>query len=95
MPDMVYDIRTTEYAQQTLTSLTGVPIPVWEQYLGHERDYKYTDYLVADVINSHGYLPRCYRDFEFVYFHVTTSANGCASFFEAWNIRSKAILFMP
>ncbi|WP_088188043.1 hypothetical protein [Desulfosporosinus sp. FKA] len=82
MPNMIYDIRTTEYAQQTLTNLTGVPIPVWKQYLGHEREYKYTDYLVADVINSHGNLPRSYRDFEFVYFHVTTSANGCASFRE-------------
>lgn len=80
MPNMIYDIRTTEYAQQTLTNLTGVPIPVWEQYLGHEQEYEYTDYLVEDVINSHGYLPRSYRDFEFVYFHVTTSANGCASF---------------
>lgn len=82
MPNMIYDIRTTEYARQTLTNLTGVPIPVWEQYLGHECEYKYTDYLVADVINSHGNLPRSYRDFEFVYFHVTTSANGCASFRE-------------
>jgi hypothetical protein len=80
IPNMTYDIRTTEYAQQTLTNLTGVPIPVWKQYLGHEHEYKYTDYLVADVIKSHGYLPRSYKDFEFVYFHVTTSANRCASF---------------
>lgn len=27
MPNMIYDIRTTEYAQQTLINLTGVPIP--------------------------------------------------------------------
>lgn len=80
MANMIYDIRTTEYAQQTLTNLTGVPIPVWEQYLGHESEYEYTDYLVADVINSHGNLPHSYRDFEFIYFHVTTSANGCVSF---------------
>jgi len=80
MPKMIYDIRTTGYAQQTLTNLTGVPIPVWEQYLGHEHEYEYTDDLVADVINSHGYLPRSYRDLVFVYFHVTTSANECASF---------------
>ena len=80
MPNMIYDIRTTEYAQQTLTNLTGVPITVWEQYLGHEREYTYTDDLVADVIKSHGYLPRSYRDFKLVYFHVTTSANKCVSF---------------
>jgi len=77
---MIYDIRTTEYAQRTLTKLTGVPISVWEQYLRHEHKYKYIDDLVADVINSHGYLPRNYRDLIFVYFHVTTSANECASF---------------
>lgn len=77
---MIYDIRTTEYAQQTLTNLTGVPISIWVKYLGREREYKYTNDLVADVINSYGYLPRSYLDFEFVYFHVTTSANGCASF---------------
>lgn len=82
IPNMTYDIRTTEYAQQTLTNLTGVPIPVWEQYFCHEHEYKYTDYLVADVINSHGHLPRSYRDFEFIYIHVTTSANRCASFWK-------------
>lgn len=80
MSNMIYDIRTTECAQQTLTNLTGVPIPVWEQYIEHESEYEFIDYLVADVVNSHGYLPRSYRDFEFVYFHVTTSADGCASF---------------
>lgn len=78
--NMIYDIRTTEYAQQTLTNLTGVPISVWERYLGRENEYKYTDYLVADVINSYGHFPHSYRDFEFIYFHVTTSANRCASF---------------
>lgn len=82
IPNNTYDIRTTEYAQQTLTNLTGVPISVWERYFGHEHKYKYTDYLVSDVINSHGFLPRSYRDFEFVYFHVTTSANRCASFWK-------------
>lgn len=73
--NMTYDIRTTEYAQQTLTNLTEVPIPVWKQYLGHGHEYKYTDYLVEDVIKSHGFFPRSYKDFEFIYFHITTSAN--------------------
>lgn len=82
MPNLIYDIRTTENAQQTLINLTGVPIPVWEQYLDYERQYEYIDYLVADVINSHGHLPRSYTDFQFIYFHVTTSANRCASFLQ-------------
>lgn len=80
MPKMIYDIRTTEYAQKTLTNLTGIPISVWKKYLGRESDYEYTDDLVAAVINSHGCLPCSYKDFEFVYFHMTTSSNGCASF---------------
>jgi len=82
IPNMIYDIRTIEYAQQTLTNLTDIPIAVWEKYLGHELEYKYTDDLVAEVINSNGFLPRNYKDFEFVYFHVTTSANGCKSFWK-------------
>lgn len=76
----IYDIRTTENARQTLTNLTGVPISTWEQYLGREYEYQYIDYLVEDVINLYGYFPHSYRDFEFIYFHVTTSANGCSSF---------------
>jgi len=80
MPNMTYDIRTTEYAQQTLANLTGVQISVWEQYLGNKNKYEYTEDLVADVINSNGYLPNSYKDFEFIFFHVTTSANRCESF---------------
>jgi len=80
IPNMIYDIRTTENAQRTLTNLTGVPISVWERYLDRKLEYKYIEDLLADVIHTHGYLPRSYKDFEFVYFHITTSANGCASF---------------
>lgn len=80
MSNMIFDIRTSEHARQTLTNLTYAPISVWGQYVGHESEYRYTDDLVADVIKSYGYLPRDYRDFRFVYFHVTTSANECASF---------------
>lgn len=57
--NMIYDIRTSQYAQETLTNLTGVPMSVWQQYLGREHEYKYTDYLVEEVIKSYGYfLPK-------------------------------------
>lgn len=79
---MIYDIRTTEYARQTLVNLTGVAISVWEEYRGRENEYKYVDSLVEDIINSHGYLPSSYKDFEFIYFHVTTSSNSCKSFYK-------------
>lgn len=78
--NMIYDIRTTEYAQQTLVNLSGVPISIWEHYVGHEDEYRYIDDLVEHVINCHGHLPSDYRDFEFIYFHITTSANKCLSF---------------
>lgn len=79
MKKMVYDIRTTEYAQRTLTNLTNIPVSVWEKYLGRENEYQFTDDLVAEVINKHGNLPSSYKDFEFIYFHITTSANECES----------------
>ncbi|MEG1725894.1 MAG: hypothetical protein RR313_10920 [Anaerovoracaceae bacterium] len=79
-PNLLYDIRTTENAQQTLLNLTGVPLATWEQYLGRVREYEYTEYLVADVIENHGRMPHNYKDWFFIYFHVTTSADGCASF---------------
>ena len=34
---------------------------------------------VEDVIKTYGQLPKNYLDFDFIYFHVTTSANNCAS----------------
>lgn len=43
---MIYDIRSTERAQQTLSILTGVSLSIWERYLGHECDYTYTEDLV-------------------------------------------------
>lgn len=78
--NLIYDIRTSEYAQQTLANLTGVPISIWKQYSNRKNEYEYTENLVADVVNSYGYLPNNYMDFDFICFHVTTSANECLSF---------------
>ncbi len=80
MPSMTYDIRTAENARWTLTTLTGVPLSVWQQYSHYEDEYEYANDFVADVITSYGNLPNSYQDFTFCYFHVTTSANECASF---------------
>lgn len=82
VPNMIYDIRTTENAQKTLVNLTGVSIPIWEQFISREREYEYTEDLVYDVIKSYGNLPSNYRDFKFVYAHITTSANKCESFYK-------------
>lgn len=72
-----YDIRTSKNACRTLVRLSGVDISTWEKYVGHEREYRYTDDLVEDVIKTYEQFPRNYRDFNFIYFHVTTSANKC------------------
>lgn len=74
-----YDIRLSAQARKTLADLSGVDISTWKKYVGHERDYRYTDDLVEDVIKTHGHFPCKYNDFEFIYFHVTTSANGCSA----------------
>ena len=77
---MTYDIRNSTCAQQTLVSLTGVPLSIWKQYVGQENEFRCTDNLVEYIVSSYGNLPQNYRDFIFIYFHITTSANGCASF---------------
>lgn len=79
MGKLIYDIRTKENAQRTLTALTGVPFEIWNKNSYREKDYKYTDDFLADIIKTYGHMPSCYRDFEFVYFHITTSGNGCES----------------
>ena len=55
-----YDIRSSENARRTLVELSGVDISTWERYVGHEREYRYTDDLVEDVIKSYGKLPNNY-----------------------------------
>ena len=72
-----YDIRSSANACKTLVGLSGVDISTWEKFVGHESEYRYTDDLVEEVIKRFGHLPRTYLDFNFVYFHVNTSANEC------------------
>lgn len=74
-----YDIRSSINACRTLVELSGVDISTWERYVGHESDYRYTDCLVEDVIKTYGQMPKYYLDFDFIYSHVTTSANNCAT----------------
>ena len=80
MSNMIYDIRTSECAKRTLVNLTNVPLCVWQKYLGKENQYDYVNYMVKDVIDSFGCIPNNYKDFKFIYFHVTTSNNECLSF---------------
>lgn len=82
MNSKIFDIRTSASALDTLTNLSGVSKDIWDKYLGHEQEYEYVDDLVEDVIRSHGHIPTSFMDFDFIFFHVTTSANGCKSIHE-------------
>ena len=79
MSKLNYDIRTIKHAQQTLSNLTGIPISVWEKHRSEESQFDYPDDFVEDMIKRYGKILSSYKDFEFIYFHVTTSANDCAS----------------
>lgn len=76
----VFDIRNSNVALKTLCNLTGVSKNIWEQFVGTEREYQYTDDLVEYVVDTYGEMPQNYRDWEFVYIHITTSANNCVCF---------------
>lgn len=78
---MLFDIHTECAARQTLLRLTGIPIDIWEVNLNRERDYELQDYFVEAMIEEYAtkQMPQSYMDMEFVYFHITTSSDNCAS----------------
>ena len=78
---MIFDIHTEQAAQQTLYQITGIPISNWKDNIHRESDYEYQEYFVEAMIKEYGtpILPNSYREMEFVYFHITTSADGCKS----------------
>lgn len=75
----IFDIRTSDKALQTLCYLTKVSQNLWIPYVGTESNFQYTDKLVEYVIKAYGIMPDNYRDWNFVYFHITTSNNNCSS----------------
>ena len=79
---LIYDIRTTKTAINTLCNLTDIPFQVWKGYVGHERQYQYIENMVEHIVDTYGKCPNDYKDFDFIYFHVTTSANECISFWK-------------
>ena len=85
----VYDIRTSENALSTLVNFTGVAPPIWESCMSQRGDYYYEEEFVEAVIKKYGYFPKNYEDWIFIYFHITTSSNGCAS------IKRHGILDLP
>lgn len=76
----IYDIRTSETAMSTLVNFTGVVPPIWERNICMRDQFRYDEEFVEYIINKYGHFPSNYEDWIFIYFHVTTSANECASF---------------
>ena len=78
---MLFDIHTTQAAMKTLYRLTGIPIAQWRKNQIHEREFELLDDYVAMMVKDYGafYLPQRYTELDFVYFHITTSANKCES----------------
>lgn len=75
--NLIYDIRTSDNAFKTLVDITGVPYSIWADYFLRSSDYENDDELVLDVIETHGDFNTTFKDWSFVYFHITTSANNC------------------
>ena len=78
---MIYDIHTEQAAQATLCRMTGISMDLWESNIHREREYKLQDFFVEAMIQEYATqsLPLSYKDFDFVYFHITTSSDGCQS----------------
>lgn len=74
-----YDIRSSENALRTLIEITGVAEKIWNRNVINENKYRYTEDFVEDIVLTYGEMPERYDMFEFIYFHITTSANQCES----------------
>ena len=76
----IYDIRTSENALNTLVNLTGVTPLIWDRMRLHRSKYRWEDDWVEAVIRRYGHFPPSYELWDFICFHITTSANQCSSF---------------
>lgn len=75
---MIYDIRNSELAIETLINLTNVSKNVW---INSSRDVKKTDctQIVECLINEYRIKELNCDDIDFIFSHITTSNNGCES----------------
>ena len=75
--ELDFDIRTPEAAKSTLCRLSHVSPKTWENSLQKIDDYDYQTDFIFEIIKKYGSLPDSYRDFDYFFTHVTTSANEC------------------
>ncbi len=87
---MTYDIRTPETAAKTFCDITRFPISTLPLYQPCPKKWIASEELLPHIIaNNNGSLPNDYTDWNFIFSHVTTSANNCAS------IREHGLLDLP
>ena len=80
MNNLVFDIRTSEKALESLTNITQVPLSKWEEARRNISKYECPEDFVEDTVLTNGYLPKNHRSFVFTFSHITTSANECSSY---------------
>lgn len=76
---MLFDIRNQAKACETLERITSIPFSVWEKESTNEKKYDYLDdFILATTQKYHTSIP-AFEDLTFVFSHLTSSMNGCAS----------------
>ncbi len=77
---MRFDIRNQQLAQETLYRITSVPYPKWkEETDSNYNRFEYVEDFLENVIEKHGRINCSYDQLEFVFSHLTSSANECKS----------------
>ena len=76
---IIFNILSKKDAQNTLERLTGI---TWSEWKGirdsYDRDqWIYEDDYIEDVLKNKNVTLPSFYELEFVFSHVTTSANGC------------------
>ncbi len=76
---IIYNILSKKEAQNTLEKMTGI---TWSEWKGirdsYDRDqWSYEDDYIEDVLKEKNVTLPSFYELEFVFSHVTTSANGC------------------
>ena len=78
--DNTYDIRTPESAYNTLKNITGITPDIWAEYVCKDYKYKNITDMISDILEHHMHRKIRYDNFDFIFSHITTSANECNSF---------------
>lgn len=74
---MIYDIRNPEKAKETLSNMTGLSERQWDQLIKLRGNFRYSEDFVQHIVEKYELSLPDFVDFQFVFFHITTSSNDC------------------